>query len=158
MCQLLVQHFFNLFTQFKTPTKSHENYVFLYPFLNMAISPPNNKKIIILGFGNTGKWLQENIIFMRFCCCFKQSKKTEKLSNQQPTHAIAKCILTGLVQQAKKSHWKWDLKSRMCISHNIASSFHCHTCQLEFKMPLPPAKKTTDPDLHKGNTGSQTLD
>ena len=29
----------------------------------------------------------------------------------------------------------------MCISHNIASSFHCHMCWLEFKMPLPPAKK-----------------
>ena len=29
----------------------------------------------------------------------------------------------------------------MCISHNIASSFHCHMCRLEFKMPLPPAKK-----------------
>ena len=31
---------FNLFAQFKTKTKSHENYVFLYPFSNMAISPP----------------------------------------------------------------------------------------------------------------------
>ena len=29
-----------LFAQFKT-TKSHENYVFLYPFSNMAISPQN---------------------------------------------------------------------------------------------------------------------
>ena len=30
--------------------------------------------------------------------CFKLSKKTEKLLNKQPTHAIAKCTLTGLVQ------------------------------------------------------------
>ena len=46
----------------------------------------------------------------------------------------------------------------MCISHNIASSFHCHMCRLEFKVPLPPVKKTKDPGLHKGNAGPQTLD
>ena len=33
----------------------------------------------------------------------------------------------------------------MCISHNIASSFHCHTCWLEFKMLLPPAQKQKTP-------------
>ena len=38
----------------------------------------------------------------------------------------------------------------MCILHNIASFFHCHTCWMEFKIPLP--------GLLKGNTGSQTLD
>ena len=32
---------------------------------------------------------------MRFCCCFKLSKKIEKLLNEQPTLAIAKCKLTG---------------------------------------------------------------
>ena len=30
------------FAQFKTTTKSHENYVFLYPFSSMAIYPQNN--------------------------------------------------------------------------------------------------------------------
>ena len=50
------------------------------------------------GYGHTGKWIQENIIFMRFCCCFKLSKKTDTLVNEQQTHAIAKCTLTGLVQ------------------------------------------------------------
>ena len=30
------------------------------------------------------KWIQENIIFMRFCCCFKLSKKIEKLWKEQP--------------------------------------------------------------------------
>ena len=54
--------------------------------------------IILGGYGHIGKWIQENIIFMRFCCCFKLNKKNEKLSNKQPTHAIAKCTLTGLVQ------------------------------------------------------------
>ena len=47
MCQLLVRQFANLFADFKTTTKSHENYVFLDPFSNMAISPPpppNNEK------------------------------------------------------------------------------------------------------------------
>ena len=32
-----------------------------------------------------GKWIPENIIFMRFCSCFKLSKKIEKLLNEQPT-------------------------------------------------------------------------
>ena len=50
------------------------------------------------GYGHIGKCVQENTIFTRFCCCFKLSKKIEKLSNEQPTHAIAKCTLTGLVQ------------------------------------------------------------
>ena len=54
---------------------------------------------IILGrYGHIGKWIEENIIFMRFCCCFKLSEKIEKLSNEQPTHAITKCTRTGLVQ------------------------------------------------------------
>ena len=43
--RLLVWQFFNLFAQFKTSTtKSHENYVFLYPFSSTAISPPPPKK------------------------------------------------------------------------------------------------------------------
>ena len=50
------------------------------------------------GYGHIGKWIQENIIFVRFCCCFKLSKKTEKLLNEQRTRAIAKCTLTGPVQ------------------------------------------------------------
>ena len=45
----------------------------------------------------------------------------------------------------------------MCILHNIASSFHCHMYWLEFQMLLPPVKKIKT-GLHKGNTGSQTLD
>ena len=46
MCRLLVQQFFNLFAQFKTTTKSQENYVFLYPFSNKAISPENNEQTV----------------------------------------------------------------------------------------------------------------
>ena len=53
--------------------------------------------------------------FMRFCCRFKLSKKVEKLSNEQPMKAITKCTLAGLVQYAKKSHQKWDLKLCMHI-------------------------------------------
>ena len=37
---------------------------------------------------------------------FKLSKKTEKLLNEQLTLVITRCTLTGLLQQAKKSHWK----------------------------------------------------
>ena len=36
--------FFNLFALFCTTTKSHKNYVFLYSFFSMAISPQNNEK------------------------------------------------------------------------------------------------------------------
>ena len=74
-----------------------------------------NFLIILGGYGHTGKWIQENIIFMWFCCCFKLSKKTEKLLNKQPTHTITKRTLTGLVQYAKKSCQKWDLKLCMRI-------------------------------------------
>ena len=45
MHRLFIRQFFSLFAQFKT-TKSHENYVFLYPFSNMAISPQNNQKTV----------------------------------------------------------------------------------------------------------------
>ena len=37
-------------------------------------------------------------VFMRFCYGFKMSKKIEKLLNEQLTHTIAKCTLTGLVR------------------------------------------------------------
>ena len=70
---------------------------------------------IILGrYSHTGKWIQENIIFMRFCC-FKLSKKIEKLSNEQPMNTITKRTLAGRVHYAKKSHQKWDLKLCMHI-------------------------------------------
>ena len=39
ICQLFVQQFFGLFAQFKKYKKCHENYVFLYPFSIMTISP-----------------------------------------------------------------------------------------------------------------------
>ena len=42
VCQLLVRQFFSHFAQFKTTTKSPVNYVFLYPFCYMVISPKNN--------------------------------------------------------------------------------------------------------------------
>ena len=47
MHQLLIRQFFSLSAQFKTTTKSHENYVFLYPFSNMAIFPQNNEKTVL---------------------------------------------------------------------------------------------------------------
>ena len=37
-------------------------------------------------------------IFMRVCCSSKLIKKTENLLKVQPTHTLAKCTLTGLVQ------------------------------------------------------------
>ena len=43
---------------------------------------------------NTGKHNFHEILLL----FFKLSKKIEKLSNEQQTHAIAKCTLIGLVQ------------------------------------------------------------
>ena len=63
-CPLLVQQFFSLFAQFKTTTKSHENYVFLYPFSNMAISPQiNEKTVFYIGelYGLTGMQLHDQL-------------------------------------------------------------------------------------------------
>ena len=84
-------------------------------------SPPPPPPIILggggWGDGHIGKWIQENIIFMRFCRHFKLSKKIEKLLNEQPTHAITKCTLTDW--------WKWDLK------------LHVYFMQLCFFLPLP---------------------
>ena len=77
-----------------TPTHPHT-----YTCQPIQFTSIKYKKIIILErYGHTGKWIQENTIFMRFCCYFKLRKKTEKLLNEQPTLAIAKCTLTGLVQ------------------------------------------------------------
>ena len=56
---LLVWQFFSLFAQFKT-TKSHENYVFLYPFSSMPIFLQNNeKRVFYTGklYGLTSMWL-----------------------------------------------------------------------------------------------------
>ena len=52
-------------------------------------SLPVYKKIVIIsgGYGHIGKWIQENIIFMGFCCCFKLREKIEKLLNEQLTNA-----------------------------------------------------------------------
>ena len=72
MCQLLVQQFFSLFAQLKT-TKSHENYVFLYPFSNMAISPQNNEKNVFYTgkmYGLTGMYICRgtNLIYRTYSC------------------------------------------------------------------------------------------
>ena len=63
-CLLLVQQFFSLFAQFKTTTISHENYVFLYPFSNMAISPQINEFFLFyIGklYGLTGMQLHDQL-------------------------------------------------------------------------------------------------
>ena len=54
------------------------------------------KKIIIFGgYGHIRKWIQESIIIMRFCCCFKLSKKTEKLLNEQLADTGHRQMLTN---------------------------------------------------------------
>ena len=39
---------FSVFLLFKTTTQSHENYVFLYPFSSVAISPKITKKLYFM--------------------------------------------------------------------------------------------------------------
>ena len=59
---LLIQQFFSLFAQFKTTTKSHENYVFLYPFSSVAISPQHNEKTVFYTgklYGLTGTLMSD---------------------------------------------------------------------------------------------------
>ena len=87
-------------------------------------------KIILGGYGHMGKWVRENIIFMRFCCCFKLSKKIEKLLNEQPTHAIAKCTLTGLVV----GHMMYDLKFWLCLG---PGPVHPHHVNMDFCISSP---------------------
>ena len=89
-------------------------FILVNPYSLLVKNTSSFFSIILGGYGHIGKWIQENIIFMRFCC-FKLSKKFEKLSNEQLAQAITKCTLTGLVQQAKESCWKWNLKSHKPI-------------------------------------------
>ena len=108
---------------------------------------------------NIGKWILENITFHEILNWAKRLKNRWTSSQHMPI-AIAKCTLTGLVQLVEKSCQKWvRFEVARVYSHNIASSFHFHTCLLEFKMLLPSVKTTTkDPSLHKGNTGSESLE
>ena len=69
VCWLLIQQFFNLFAQFKTTTKSHENCLFLYPFSSMAISPQINEKNVFYTsklYGLTGMCLYDFQTFFFF--------------------------------------------------------------------------------------------
>ena len=69
-----------------------------------------------------------------FCeICFKLSKKTEKLLNEQPTHAIAKCSLTGLVQKLRSLIGS-EIWSHACVFSTTCASWNSN-------MALPPAKK-----------------
>ena len=66
---------------------------------SLPVNPVYQYKIIknhsFGGYGHTGKWIQENIIFMRFCCCFKLSKKTEKKN----------CQTSSRWTPSPNSHW-----------------------------------------------------
>ena len=97
------------------------------------------------------KILLENIIFMRFCCWLRLSKKIEKLLNEQPTHTITKCTLTGLGTSAigKKSHQKRDLKSYIYIC--VYFTQHC------FFLPLPHASWNSKCHCHQQKTKQKTL-
>ena len=81
--------------------------------------------------------------------CFKLSKKTEKLLNEQPVHAIAKWTLTGLVQQAKKSCRACVFSTTLLLPSTATRTGWNSKCHCQWK--------TKDPSLLKESTGSQTL-
>jgi len=73
--------FNSLFAQFKTTTKSHENYVFLYPFSSIAISPQNNEKPVFYTgklYGLTGMW---------YLCAQKSPYALHPDSQKYPQHS-----------------------------------------------------------------------
>ena len=87
------------------------------------------------GYGHIGKWIQENIIFMRFCC-FKLSKKIGKLLNEQPTLTIAKCTLTGLVQYYYYyCYYYWSLLYR--LRNLVGSEIWSRACVFSTTLLLP---------------------
>ena len=78
VCWLLIQQFFSLFAQFKTATKSHENYVSLDQLFYMAIFPPLSIRNFLFYtgklYGLTGMWLYWCLllmidVFMLWCYC-----------------------------------------------------------------------------------------
>ena len=81
--------------------------------------------------------------------CFKLSKKTEKLLNEQLTHAISKCSLTGLVQRLRSLTGS-EIWSHACVFSTTCASWNSKWAATN--------EKAKGPGLHKGSTGSQTLD
>ena len=74
---------FSLFAQFKTTTKSHENYIFLYPFSSMAISPQNNEKkktVLYTGklYGLTGMKVLSCFFPFNLIVCHSESDDVAK--------------------------------------------------------------------------------
>ena len=69
---LLIRQFFSLFAQFKTTTKSHENYVFLYSFSSMAIYPPKIMKKLYFILVNCIGWQ----VWYNYVALFSDLKKT----------------------------------------------------------------------------------
>ena len=101
------------------------------------------------GYGHLRKWIQENVSFVRFCCCFKLSKKIEKLS---------KCTLTGLAWQAKKLSSEGRFEGTyVCFSQHCSFLPLLHVL-VGIQSAAATSQKTKDPGLHKGNASSQTLD
>ena len=74
---------------------------------------------------------------MRFCCCFKQSKKVET------------CRTSSRHTPSPNAHWPSaiayyrlrNLARSACVFHTTLLLPSAATCQLELKMPLPPAEK-----------------
>ena len=82
--------------------------------------------IIVGGCGQTGKWKQENIIFMRFGCCFKPSTKdwkTVKRAADECHHQIHTGWLSAI-------GWEISLEVRFEVVHAYLAR-HC------FFLPLP---------------------
>ena len=108
MYRLLVRQFFSLFAQFKTTTtKSHENYVFLYPFSNMAISPKIMNKLYFIPVNCTGWQVWCGKIKVQYDCNVfimksKYIHKTDNIINLWCKKGVYTCT---------------DLSSYVCCSY-----------------------------------------
>ena len=94
MCQLLIQQFFSLFAQFKTITKSHENYVFLYPFYIMAISPQINEKSVFY----TGKLYGLTGMILSAASAILNSSKGDNSFNVRTMRLLCNCLVAYAAQ------------------------------------------------------------
>ena len=105
MCQLLVQQFFNLFYEFKTTRKSHENYVFLYPFSNNFPLKIMNKLYFILV--NCMGW-QVCISSMSVITYWKHYNIPKKMSKHTARNHRSIIALISMCHMTKRN-WEWGL-------------------------------------------------
>ena len=86
---------------------------------------------------DTGKHnFHEILLLLNWAKRLKNCWMSSRHTPSPNAHWLAQC--NRLRNFIRSEVWS---RTYMCISHNLASSYHCHMYWLEFRMPLPPAKK-----------------